>query len=239
MKIQIWNAFASNNSGSYTIVGGSLDAEVLSRAVELLKPVLIAHDEWHQNREARPIIESPLARFAVAQGIPVGTVDEEWPFYGDDSNVPQVVALGGQVLIHHSYTTGLPRFFGYWIYALGGRVATEFSHAHDPLITLCDGWFPWNTVTGEARAHANEKLLKALSDPQAGYRTWLQDPLMVKIFPAAEWACVRLAAIFSDIPAGCAAVRALMTEQGALMQVEIQKSDDHENPLGRIKEADE
>ena len=46
MRIRIWNAYASNNSGSYTIVGSFKDAQRASEVAGELAAVIAAHDRW-------------------------------------------------------------------------------------------------------------------------------------------------------------------------------------------------
>ncbi len=229
MKIQLWNAFASNNSGSYTIVGAFREAGLAARAAELLTPVLAAHTQWHGSEANPPIAESPLAIFARAQGVDEDSVDSEWPMYGE-SNIPQVAALEWQLLIHHSYTASMPRFFGAWIYALGGRVTCEIDHAHAPLVFSHELWLPWDNLGEEKRAQALVDFSRALAEPTAAFRTFLGDPPQARVVASAHGG-VRLLAIYEDVVGGCDAVRALATGHGMNMRIEIREADDAQDPL--------
>jgi hypothetical protein len=66
MQIHIWNAFASNNSGSYTIVGAfPTEAAAAQVAAELL-PIMAAQTQWFEDRAPAP---SPLAQLVKKSGI--------------------------------------------------------------------------------------------------------------------------------------------------------------------------
>jgi hypothetical protein len=236
MKIQLWNAFASNNSGSYTIVGSFHDPALVAKAVDLLKPVLEAHDAWYAAPGMTDIAESPLARFAVSQGLPVDCVDHEWPQYHEPT-LPSIIATDHQLLIHHSYTASMPRFFGYWIYALGGRVTTELNHAHAPLIAIHDIFMPWNLGRSN-RDQGYGRLHAELSDPAAPFRSLLVDPASVRLTLSAQGNGLRLLAVFGELADGCAAVRAVTNRHGATMIVGIREAegDDPLSGIGNISE---
>ena len=78
MKIRIWNAFASNNSGSYVIVG-SFPTEALAAEVSAeLGAAAKAMSVWVQAPEG----DSPLAALAAKYGIayaPEDEGDDTWP----------------------------------------------------------------------------------------------------------------------------------------------------------------
>src|SRR5690606_37887446 len=141
MRIRMWNAFASNNSGSYSIVGSFPSAERAEQVAAELLPVIQAHSEWMNTRPrwdepAREDSPSPLEQWVVEQGLQwSGPSSEEWPEYSDE-NVPSVIAAGSQVLIHEDYTVSMPKVFGEYFYRRGGRVDIELNHTHHPLIAV-------------------------------------------------------------------------------------------------------
>ena len=104
MKIKIWQAFASNNSGSYTIVGSFDTPELATEVAAALRTMAGQHTAWLENARGTEFTEgvSPLGAFAQEHGLSWvsgrGTWDE-WPEH-DDSNIPAVIALGHQVLVH-------------------------------------------------------------------------------------------------------------------------------------------
>jgi hypothetical protein len=142
MRVRIWNAFASNNSGSYVIVGRFPTAELASQVADELLAVSRAHSEWHDSERTTP---SPLAIYAASQGIPdVAIHDDEWPDYSGMSH-PAVWALNHQVFLHSDYTVTISRVIGHLMYARGGRVETELDHAHHAIASTFEVYFPWDT----------------------------------------------------------------------------------------------
>ncbi|HEX7840014.1 MAG TPA: hypothetical protein VF469_21205 [Kofleriaceae bacterium] len=139
MKIRIWNAFASNNSGSYVIVG-SFPSEALAAdvAAELLA-LACAHTAWLAEPEGDT---SPLAALAAKYGIAPEDQDDSWPAYGNQEH-PEVWAIGHQVFVHSDYTVTMPRLLGHVMYARGGRVQTELDHAHHAIVATFTCYFPW------------------------------------------------------------------------------------------------
>ena len=139
MKIKIWNAFASNNSGSYVIVG-SFPSEALAGevAAELLD-MARAHTAWlAQPAEGT----SPLDALGAKYGIAPEDRDDCWPEHGNQDH-PEAWAIGHQVFVHSDYTVTMPRLLGHVMYARGGRVQTELNHAHHPIVATFTCYFPW------------------------------------------------------------------------------------------------
>jgi hypothetical protein len=235
MRISLWNAYASNNSGSYTIVGGFSDPETAARAVEALRPVLAAHTAWHEQQGRGDLADSPLARFAVQCGVPIDSVDEEWPEYGGESNCPEVLASGHQILLHHSYTASMPRFFGWWIYAQGGRVATEMNHAHGPVVASFTIWWSWNGPDQKTRADHVAELLPALADPNAGFRTHLAPGIAPVICAEDDQGFLCVTSVFADLVAGCAALRELCAAHDASISIRVHEGEHGEDPLRAMR----
>jgi hypothetical protein len=148
MKVQIWNAFASNNSGSYTLVGSFRDAELAAEVAAELARVSAEHEawiqEWSQKGWSKAPTPSPLEAFVLrhqltrAEWAGAG-VGSDWPAYGED-NTPVVWAMGHQVFVHHDYTLTLPGAYGEFFYKRGGRVEAELGHTHHPLVALFHLW---------------------------------------------------------------------------------------------------
>lgn len=140
MRIRLWNAYASNNSGSYTIVGRFETAEAAEALVRDLAPMLREHTDWHMARPEARAAEPPLHRFLRARDIPFDEregLGDEWPEYGPE---PEVTAVGAQVLLHCSYTVSMPRALGALIFQAGGRVEVEIDHAHETTVLLFEVW---------------------------------------------------------------------------------------------------
>ena len=124
MRIRLWNAFASNNSGSYTIVGNFSDEATAVAVAEELAELCRAETEWLE--ADAPEDAEPITEFARRHGLTEYSVVNslEWPEHNVDRS-PRVVAVGRQLVLHHSYTVTLPRIFGEHIYKRGGRVELE------------------------------------------------------------------------------------------------------------------
>jgi hypothetical protein len=135
MRIRIWNAYASNNSGSYTIVGVFPDAASAAAAAEELRELCRAETEWAEASTRSD--EEPLVQFARAHGhVEESAVNSDvWPMY--PSTAPDVVVAGRRLIVHHPQTITLPALLGAHVYKRGGRVETEIEHAHHAVVADC------------------------------------------------------------------------------------------------------
>jgi hypothetical protein len=116
MRIRIWNAFASNNSGAYTLVGCFVSPERAREVAQELRVLFEKHDSWvsaARSNEPRDAT-SPLRKLAEAEGLStelgVGE-DEDWPEY-DEPTTPGVTSVGYHVLVHHPYTATMTPLIG-------------------------------------------------------------------------------------------------------------------------------
>ncbi|RYZ89061.1 MAG: hypothetical protein EOP04_07860 [Proteobacteria bacterium] len=128
MEIKIWRSWASNNSGSYTMVGEFESAELASAVAQKIQAVADAHHEW---RDSEGLDESPLSLFQMENGL-AEIKETDWPEY--NGATVQVVNAKKQIFIHCSYTVTLPPTFGEYIYKKGGRVSLEMEHSHNPVV---------------------------------------------------------------------------------------------------------
>ncbi len=168
MRIRLWNSFASNNSGSYTIVGFFAEAERAQAIAELLRPVLAEHSAWR--KQAGAAGEAPLHRFMRKQGLrldddQVGLTDD-WPQWGPP---PEVVAINQQVLVHCDYTVTMPRFLGELFYARDGRVEVEVNHGHHATVVIFELYVPWGGPREAVPAQLARALERLLEGPIAEF----------------------------------------------------------------------
>lgn len=221
MKIHIWNAYASNNSGSYTIVGTfPSEAEAAQVAAELL-PILHEHSRWMESDEPPP---SPLSQLVRKVGIDWETSSQhdDWPRYGG-KDAPEVVALGTQVIIHHDYTVTLPEVFGHYFYRRGGSVDHRLEHTHGPLCAVFEVWWSWDDESRLRKAAECAAICAELADEKSPWREHLSE----RIAPA--WRAnlqgsehpLLIGAAFSDLVAGCEAVRQILAPYPCHFRVQI------------------
>ncbi|MFY0562606.1 hypothetical protein ACN28E_02085 [Archangium lansingense] len=241
MKIHVWNAFASNNSGSYTIVGRFEKEELAAQAAAELKEVLDAHGVWWEKaysamkEHERP---SPLDVFIQKHGLTGGEnigVWDDWPSFSGRKPAPDVWAIGHQVFVHHDFTISLPRTIGEFIYAREGRVETELDHAHHPIVSIFEFW------KGEHGQEETEKLLAALVDELNAEDGPLVTGIDWNVLPA--WKAghgfgepvLRMGAAFEDLPAGFTAVERIARGHNLYLAVKVFEAWPDADPLAFLR----
>lgn len=231
MRIRVWNAFASNNSGSYTIVGVFEDEATAAGVARELGPIFAAQTAWARDGKG----PSPLEEYAAALSLPWKEEYECWPRYGG-KDVPDVVAVDTHVLVHHEYTATLPRLIGHLFYARGGRVKSELDHSHGKLVTVIEAWW---LHTPELKPRIPELGARALAA--------LQAPLAEHGDPAVRAACrfqadafmhapLRVAAVFTDMAAGFVAVSEVLRGLEARVVADVHEAVDEADPIAPWRE---
>ena len=240
MRVRIWNAFASNNSGSYSIVGSFPSPEIADQVAAELLPVIRAHSEWWESREGRAARKlggagSPLGRWAMENKLRWNGDDrEDWPEYKGD-NVPSVVAAGARVLIHEDYTISLPSAFGEFFFRRGGRVDIELNHAHNPLVVVLHYWVRWDDPEKEARELAMVELLDSL---ERELRPHLRKGTNLIIRDAPHDPGIEVAAAFFDLVEGVAAARDLARSARVSIALQLEESPSAgRDPLAHLRAA--
>jgi hypothetical protein len=225
MRIRVWNAYASNNSGSYTIVGRfGTPAEATSVAAELLALVK-AQSAWAaQTKDQHG--PSPLEDFARQNGF--STTDgmaDEWPQYSQQPH-PDVWTVERQLFLYSDYQVSMPRTFGELIYARGGRVEYEVNHAHHPMAALFEIYWPWKGRTEEKVAAGVQQILRALNDDLRFSDNQAEDALFHAWRASTDWMMpnLRIGAVFANIVDGFAAVDAAVRAAGASMNVRLHEA---------------
>jgi hypothetical protein len=163
MRIRVWNAYASNNSGSYTIVGRFGSDEAASKVAAELLALVKAQSAWGAAQADQP---TPLATFAQQNGLSsyegMGA-GEDWPEYSQQEH-PDVWTVGSQVFLYSDYQVSMPRLFGELVYARGGRVEYEVDHAHHPMAAYFEIYWPHEGKTNETVAAGVQNILQALHE---------------------------------------------------------------------------
>ncbi|HEY0253273.1 MAG TPA: hypothetical protein VGC41_17185 [Kofleriaceae bacterium] len=216
MRIRAWTAFASNNSGSYVIVGRFPSDALADEVAAELREVVTAHSAWFETKES----SSPLTAYAAKLGLGYEPTYDDWPQYSDP---PEVWATGLQVFVHADYTVTMPAVLGHAMYARGGRVETEIDHAHHPIVATFEIYFPWRTretldIPAKVRTIVDELAVTlaglciqppAWQGAIAGNPTKFLDADLV------------FGAVFDDLVMGFAAVNTAVVRAGASMRIRI------------------
>jgi len=237
VRLRIWNAYASNNSGSYTIVGSLPSNEVAQEVAQELAALIDAHTAWLAAQHTSGG-DSPLAAFCRSHGLAWAPGEgewDEWPEYSQD-NRPRIAVAQNQIVIHHEYTVSLPKTFGEYFYKRGGRVNVEENHAHHPIVTTAQFWWGW---TKEQRAQGEIELPRLLA--------WLTAPdgaLMQGADPKrpAAWQvkdhgpALMVGAVFENLIDGVSALSDAAKRHGAQMQLRlVEAPDDRLDPLMHMR----
>ncbi|AKI99071.1 hypothetical protein ATI61_106447 [Archangium gephyra] len=240
MKLHVWNAFASNNSGSYTIVGRFEEEEQAARVAAELKEVLEAHGVWWDaaNSERKePERPSPLDVFIQKHGLTAGEDIggwEDWPNYSG-KQAPEAWAIGHQVFVHHDYTLTLPRTLGEFIYARGGRVETELDHAHHPLVSIFELW------KGQHGQEETSSLLEALVEELNAEDGPLVTGVDGKVRPAWKEGdgfgepMLRVGAVFEELPTSYTAVERIARRHHLHISVKVFEAWPDTDPLAFLR----
>ncbi len=234
MKIKIWNAFASNNSGSYTIVGNFPTAELAQDVATELAKLVESHHHWIDTCEGT----SPLAEFArLNQLTPYkeSKYFDDWPY--PYTAAPEVMALEHQVFVHHPYVITLPALFGQYFYARGGRVEVELNHSHHPIVAIFTAYVPHEKRNTINSASAFAEILKELTASEGPLSIGLMQnqeaawkiessPLQQFIFGAC----------FDDLLKSFAAIEAITKRHGVMTHVKLfEAPNEHDDPLGYLR----
>ena len=243
MRIRIWNAFASNNSGSYVIVGSFPSEDRAAEVAAELREVARAHSAWLAVYDPPPSPPSPLAQYAARHGVPYDDAElgEDWPQHSSNEH-PDVWAIGHQVFVYSDYTVTMPRAIGHAMYARGGRVDTEVNHAHHPLVAVFEIYFPWrdrSTIDVPARVQdlvdalcAEGGALTALR--VAGHAPGWRGAVADQPAGFGEGDLV-VGAVFDDLCAGFTAVAAAATAAGAGLRVRVSEAQGDGDPLAFLR----
>lgn len=211
MRIRLFHAFASNNSGSYTIVGRFSDEASAAEVARVLQQASDVHDAWHSTSPWDDAGPAPLDEFVREQGLREARHGrgDDWPCHGDK---PSVVALGHQVVVHAPYTITLPTVFGELFYARGGRVDVEIDHAHEP-IAVEFSWYPKGMSYGDPRIEpaleAFEALVRPELDALVARPEYDKRPPIAPAWHRGFWGQRHLSVVFADLVAGVKAVQTL------------------------------
>jgi hypothetical protein len=241
MRIRLFNAFASNNSGSYTIVGSFESVERAEDVAAVLSRVCAEHTAWESSdaRSVDPSCESPLDRFAAENGLTERGAgrDDDWPHWEPP---PAVCAAGRFVLLYVQQTVTMPRLFGEYFYRREGRVQTELVHAHEDIIAhftfFTEGARRWSdadvpTTLLALRARLDEVLPPLLADE----RGTGEDRAVIEPEYSTGSRAMELSVVFHDLVEGAAAVSAACRALGVTVWLRVEESPARRDPLAALR----
>lgn len=239
MRIRVWNAFASNNSGSYVIVGRFPTEELAKQVADELLDVAKAESTWHESPGRGP---SPLAVYASRHGVrEVASEDDHWPQYSGMPH-PAVWAIGHQVFVHSDLTVTMPRAIGHVMYARGGRVETELDHAHHAIAALFEIYFPWNmrkSIDVPARVQDIVDALWAEGGALRSHAMKGHAPAWRGVRPDAPEqlgeADLLIGATFEDLCAGFTEIARACAAAGAVVHVRVSEAPPHGDPFAFLR----
>lgn len=229
MRIRIYRSFASNNSGSYTIVGSFATAELAEEVARALRAMIAEHDAWVQRSDGavlRNANDTPLARFARAAGLEAFADEgchDDWPM-APGATAPVVAHAQRQVLVHCEMTVSMPRLLGAYLFSRGGRVDVELDHAHHVLVAIFELWFPYECRVALGQSQVDAALAQLAERLLAGVLREHAQPGIAPVSVEGAWGERRLGVVFGDLIAGVEAVRAVVAEAGAEMRVRLHEA---------------
>lgn len=236
MKIRLYRAFASNNSGSYTLVGRFRDEATAVDVAAALSALCAAHTAWWSAEDQPDRLDgSPLRAFLDANGL-VGTPDDVWDHWPQYGPPPQVIQSATKVVVLVPYTVTMPAALGEYVYRRGGRVELELEHSHSPLAVE----FTFS-VRGARHGEDDASIttvceqiaaeLPALTTPPAPDARAAIPPCWHRD----DWAR-HLSVVFADTGAGILRVRELARAAGIVTHIRIfEVSDRDPDPFARLR----
>ncbi|MDC0740454.1 hypothetical protein [Polyangium mundeleinium] len=224
MRIYLYQAFASNNSGSYTLVGTFKDEATAEEVARLLAEVSAAHSAWLERTGGVDDGPSPLDELVKREGLRGNKQgrNDDWPYYDD---APRVVAAGLQVLFHSTHTLTMPAALGELFYARGGRVQMELDHAHAEIAVEFDFWLPHGQFKDkDARREKLDAFEMRLEKELPAWTTRSEADPRPQIEPAwyhGEWGSRHVAVVFDDLVEGVQGVRTLARDMAVELRFKI------------------
>lgn len=223
MRIRIYSTFASNNSGSYTLVGSFRDPASAAEAASTLAAMCAAHSSWYEKRTDEPFTDSPLHAFAREQALH-GVPDEPWDHWPEHGPPPSIVHLGYQVLVLVPYTVTMPRVLGAFIYKRGGRVSLELDHSHEELACELTFRVPGARFDDQSAADRIEGLRgpidAALPELTARSPNDGRSPV-APVWHRGDFGDRHLSVVFADAAAGILRIREITSAAGIQTHVRL------------------
>ncbi|MFY0562607.1 hypothetical protein ACN28E_02090 [Archangium lansingense] len=235
MRIHVWNAFASNNSGSYTIVGRFPSEELAAQVAAELSEVLVEQVRWRRTPGARwngegPEPETPSPLRAFTQTHSLTQTGADWADQGE----LRAWSTGHQVFLHDPWTLGLQDSYEEFLKVRGGKVEKVIRHAHGDLVSRFElrGTLPKktkaatvSTLVEELHADDGPLVMQAPFDIQPAWREGSKpnEPVLT------------LGAAFHDLAAGFTGVETLARRHGLEVTVQVSEDEALGDPLAWLR----
>lgn len=251
MKVRVYQAFASNNSGSYVLLGSFASATVATGVKDELEKIFAEHHAWLSDPNEKggrrwSEASSPLHAWAKGEGLtttPSDGAGDDWPQYGDP---PVVVTSDDQLLVYVGYTVTFPRLVGELVFKRGGRIAVELDHSHEPIVLTHEifmekGWEQQDEAARRIaafRAAVDGGALATLHRREA--RSGRDDSRTASILRGGFWpGQIVLVHAPYDVAEGLVAVDALVAEHQLRSRVALFESPlHHPDPVRAYKNLD-
>jgi hypothetical protein len=223
MRIRLFHAFASNNSGSYAIVGSFQDASTAEEVARLIQEVSDEHHAWHEAHPWDNEGESPLDVFVRREGLRAVKPGREdaWPGYGEK---PTAIAAGRQVLVYVPCTVTMPAVFGELFYAKGGRVDAEIDHAHEDIaveVSYRPAKLAWNDPKGKELLDAFEARVTEALPAWTARSEHDKRPAIEPVWHRGFWGSRHLSVVFCDLAEGVLGLRRIAEDAGIELHLRV------------------
>jgi len=230
MKIKLWQAYASNNSGSYTIVGWFANAELAQQVTCDLNGLLKKYNAWIFFNKCTTE-RSPLEEFAEQHKLVFdpGNAEDDWPMaFSDDvlPEPPRAIALRNKVVIHHQYTILLPAILGQYFYARGGRVSREITMAHNSLLAKFSIVAPFNSVKSLRREIDMKGLANELTAEDGPLKSGVDSSHIVELVKTGfQGQTIKFEARFEDLVKSFSQISEIVNKYEVQLFLELEESE--------------
>lgn len=242
MRIRIWNAFASNNSGSYYIVVTFPSESIATAFSTELAPVIAAHKEWYMSYPHQQ--PSPLETFAQQHSLTWRHEDEYWL----ELRNAEILVAGKQAIVEHYGAEPFPGMIGEYIYRIGGRVSTEIDHAHHPIVVVFNVWWPWDSPESKQSQELSQRIVEQLTSSTGVLTTitkaGIEPALRINIntddsFMSFMKVPLTIATVFEDLVLGVDSVQQVLQQYRAQVNIKLFEvwDEEAEDPLAFLREV--
>ncbi|PTL75808.1 hypothetical protein [Vitiosangium sp. GDMCC 1.1324] len=233
MRIHLWNAFASNNSGSFTIVGRFPSEELARQVAAELSEVLSAHAKWRmatagtRNREESETV-SPIRTFVREHSLTECENDLA------DQGQLHAWSTGHQVFLYDPNALWLLDSFTEFLRIRGGKLETRINHAHGNIVSIFElrGTPPKKEKSAMVSTLVEE--LHADDGPLLKWAAFRIRPTWREGFKPGE-PVLTLGTVFRNLAAGFTGVEEIARRHGLEVSVRLFEEHHPKDPLASLR----